>query len=97
MGYQRSTGRTGKETLSHKVIISGRNQGMVTGVQDVTEFDNNIIDLDTSLGRLLIKGRDLKVKGLNLEKGEVEIEGSMDSLVYTTKQSTEPLLKRLFK
>ena len=70
---------------------------MVTGVQDVTEFDNNIIDLDTSLGRLLIKGRDLKVKGLNLEKGEVEIEGSMDSLVYTTKQSTEPLLKRLFK
>lgn len=97
MGYGKSGGRNEKELLSHKVVISGRNQGIISGVIDVTEFDNNMIDLDTSLGRLLIKGKDLKVKGLNLEKGEAEIEGNVDSLTYTTRQNNEPLIKRLFK
>lgn len=96
-GYSKNGGRSGKELLSHKVVLSGRNQGIINGVIDVTEFDNNIIDLDTSLGRLLIKGKDLKVKGLNLEKGEVEIEGNVDSLTYAARQNNEPLIKRLFK
>lgn len=97
IGYSRSGGRNNKESLSHKVVISGRNQGIISGVIDVTEFDNNMIDMDTSLGRLLIKGKDLKVKELNLEKGEAEIEGNVDSLVYSARQNNEPLIKRLFK
>lgn len=97
MGYSKGNGKNGRELLSHKVVISGRNQGIISGVIDVTEFDTNMIDLDTSLGRLLIKGKDLKVKGLNLEKGEAEIEGSVDSLTYAARQNNEPLIKRLFK
>lgn len=97
MGYGKSMGKNSRELQSHKVVISGRTQGIISGVLDVTEFDNNMIDLDTSLGRLLIKGKDLKVKGLNLEKGEAEIEGNVDSLTYAARQNNEPLIKRLFK
>lgn len=86
-----------KEHMAHKIILSGRNQGIVTGVNEVIEFDNNVIDLDTSMGRLIIKGKEMKVKGINLEKGEAEIEGSVDSLIYTSKQSNESFIKRMFK
>ena len=86
-----------KETAGHKIVLSGRTMGIITGVTDIEEFDNNTIDMTTSLGRLIIKGRDLKVKGLNLETGEAEIEGNVDSMVYTSKQNSESLLKRLFK
>ncbi len=83
--------------MPHKFTISGRNSGTITGVLDVSEFDNATIDLTTTLGRMIIKGRDLKVKNLNLEKGETDIEGNVDSIVYASKQSSESLLKRLFK
>lgn len=97
MGIQNQSKRRDRESMGHKVIISGRTMGTITGVTDIEEFDNNTIDMNTSLGRLIIKGRDLKVKGLNLETGEADIEGNVDSLVYTSKQNSESFLKRLFK
>ena len=86
-----------KDIVSHKIIMTGRTQGIISGVLDVIEFDNNMVNLDTSMGRLIIKGREMKVKGINLEKSEAEIEGNIDSIVYTQKQSNESLIKRLFK
>lgn len=104
MGYSENrnefarTGTRGqKDIVSHKIIITGRTQGIISGVLDVIEFDNNMVNLDTSMGRLIIKGREMKVKGINLEKSEAEIEGNIDSIVYTQKQSDESLIKRLFK
>ncbi len=85
------------ETMGHKIILSGRTAGIITGVTDIEEFDNDTIDLTTTLGRMVIKGRDLKVKGLNLETGEARIEGNVDSLVYTSKNNRDSFLKRLFQ
>ena len=47
-----------------------------------------------------IRGSQLHVKGLNLEKGEAALAGHVDSLVYLSKDSVrkeEPLLKRMFR
>lgn len=86
-----------KHGLTHKISISGRNEGTITGVEEVNEFDNDQISLETSMGRLIIKGHELHVKRLNLEKGEVDIEGSIDSMFYTSKKDNESVFKRLFK
>ena len=80
----------------HKVIVTGRSHALISGVQDVNEFDSNQIDLITNQGKMIIKGKELKVKGLNIEKGDVEIEGKIDSFVYSTKQAEESLVKKLF-
>ena len=37
----------------------------------------------------MIKGTDLHVKRLTLEKGEVDVEGQVDSLVYSDMQKAE--------
>lgn len=86
---------------THKMIISNRKSGVLNGVIDVLSFDVGEILLETELGMLMIKGADLHVKRLTLEKGEIDIEGRIDSLTYsdvkTASKQGESLLGRLFK
>ena len=83
-------------TKSHKVLLANRKNGAFSGVVDVLS-----LLLETELGMLLIKGHDLHVNRLSLEKGEIDIEGRIDSLTYSEPKNvakqTESLLGRLFK
>lgn len=85
----------------HKVSINGRRSGTITGVADVLSFDVNEILLETEQGMLMVKGSELHVKRLSVEKGEVDIEGLIDSLTYSNSsskgQKAESLMGRLFK
>ena len=55
----------------------------------------------SELGMLQIKGADLHVNRLSLEKGEIDLEGRIDSIQYSEvsdlKKSGESLLNRLFR
>ena len=58
------------------------------------------IFMETSQGTLAIRGSSLHVCRLELEKGEAEIEGKVDSLIYTQGRKEKKkgsLLKRLFQ
>ena len=68
---------------SHKLMISNRQNGSFTGVVDVLSFDISEILLETEMGMLHVKGRDLHVNRLNLEKGEVDIEGLIEAFHYS--------------
>ena len=85
----------------HHLDLMNRGTGSVTGIQDVVAFDENQIVLDTDMGLLTVKGKGLHVSRLTLEKGEVDIEGTVDSLVYssneTYRKQGESLFARLFK
>ena len=52
-------------------------------MKDVLSFDLNEVLLETEQGMLMVKGTDLHVNRLSLEKGEIDIEGRTDSLVYS--------------
>ena len=75
-GQSNSTGH-------HKLILQDRKSGIFTGVTHVVNFDANEIILDTELGRLTIKGKELHVNRLDLQKKEVEIDGTVDMLQYS--------------
>lgn len=72
-----------KLTKSHKITLTNRKGGNFTGVVDVISFDITEILLETEQGMLNVKGKDLHVNRLNLEKGEVDIEGVIDALSYS--------------
>ena len=74
---------------AHKLIVNNRKTSMVTGVLDVLSFDLNEILLETEQGMLMVKGTDLHVNRLSLEKGEIDIEGRTDSLVYSAGGGTK--------
>ena len=85
---------------TQKISLTNRSQALVTGVRDVLAFDTVQVLLDTELGMLEIKGEDLHVVRLMLEKGEVALEGRIDSLVssaVSTGAKAESLFTRLFK
>ena len=86
---------------SHKLSLADRASMTVTGVSDVVSFDVSEVMLETDLGMLCIRGSDLHVSRLTLEKGEVDIDGRVDSLTYsdTTVQQgkNHSLLSRLFQ
>ena len=85
----------------HHLDLMNRGTGSVTGIQDVVAFDENQIVLDKDMGLLTVQGKGLHVSRLTLEKGEVDIEGTVDSLVYssneTYRKQGESLFARLFK
>lgn len=86
---------------NHKIILTSRKTALITGVIDVLSFDPNEVLLETELGMLAIRGEELHVKRLNLEKGEVDMDGRCDSMVYSErnayKKDGESLLKKLFR
>lgn len=67
----------------HKLNINGRKSALITGVNDVLSFDAGEVLLQTEQGILMIRGHELHVTRLTLEKGEVDIDGRIDSLTYS--------------
>lgn len=85
----------------HKLTLTSRGALVVNGVVDVISFDLNEVLLETEAGMLTVKGQDLHVNRLTLEKGEVDITGSIDSLLYSDVsgygQKAESFFARLFQ
>ncbi len=85
---------------THKVTLTNRRSGSFTGVLDVISFDIAEILLETEQGMLHVKGKDLHVNRLNLEKGEVDVEGLIEAFHYsqipTGNQGKDSLLGKLF-
>lgn len=86
---------------SHTLNVSNRKVMTVTGVNDVLSFDAGEVLLDTVDGILMIRGSELHVSRLTLDKGEVDVDGKLDSLTYSEgkgpNKSGESLFGRLFK
>ena len=73
---------------------------MMTGVKEVISFDGEEVVLDTEQGVLIVKGADLHVTRLTLEKGELEMDGRIDGFMYTEQEDRrgkESLLAKLFR
>lgn len=86
---------------NHKLVVNNRKTSMVTGVVDVLSFDLNEILLETEQGMMMVKGTDLHVNRLSLEKGEVDLSGNIDAISYSdvhagAKQG-ETIFSKLFR
>ncbi len=85
----------------HKLLLTNRRTCNISGVNDVLSFDVNEILLETEQGMLMIKGNELHVIRLSLDKGEVDVDGRIDSFTYSENAGYgtkgESLLARLFK
>lgn len=89
MEDRRMEERQGKQV--HKVYLNARRTAVLSGVRDVLSFDAKEVYLETEQGILLIRGDELHVNRLSLEKGEVDVDGRIDSFAYSDKE--EPAKK----
>lgn len=88
-----------RNTKPHSIMWRDRKQGSVTGVTDVASFDDTSVVLETEQGVLTLKGKNMHVGRLSLEQGEVELEGEIDSIVYSGHNPARKgsMLKRMFR
>ena len=88
-----------KEALQHRIVWTDRKRGNITGVTDVGSFDETTVILETDQGILTLKGKGLHIGKLSLEQGEVELDGVIESMVYTGSRPAKKgsVLKRLIR
>lgn len=73
--------------LPHKLQLNERRQLTMTGVTEVVSFDEGQVVLQTSLGTLIVQGRELQLKTLSLDGGQVAVDGSISALSYEEPRS----------
>ena len=71
-----------EEQVAHSLQLDRREKLTMTGVTEVVSFEENLVVLRTGLGMLNIHGRDLKLKNLSLDGGQVAVEGQIAALIY---------------
>ncbi|GLY12851.1 sporulation protein YabP [Bacillus badius] len=89
-----------RSTDGHDIVMQGRKIMEITGVKQVESFDSEEFLLVTVMGMLIIKGENLQMKNLDVDRGLVAIKGRISSFVYTdqsTGDKSKGLFSKLFK
>ena len=84
----------GKLQLPHKLTLNERRQLTMTGVTEVVSFDENAVVLCTELGRLTVHGKQLQLRQLALEGGQVAVDGEVSAIVYEEPRNSGGWLRR---
>lgn len=69
--------------MPHNIILNDRKKLNVSGVKDVDSFDEETIIIYTELGEMTVRGNDLHINTLNVETGELSIDGSIYAIIYS--------------
>ena len=80
------------------VIIENRKKLNLSGIKDVLNFDDETIMLDTSLGKMTIKGENLHIESFNVTTGDLTATGKVCAVVYMSDVKTSGgFVSRLFR
>ena len=71
----------------HSLRLVGLAELTITGVTEVSRFEEDGVLLQTDMGELTVQGEQLQLKELSLEGGRVAVSGSISALVYGRQQS----------
>ena len=73
--------KTIKSDLPHNIIMENRTKISVSGVENAESYNENEVVLNTSKGILIIKGECLGLSKLNLDSGEITVNGALSPTV----------------
>ncbi len=84
---------------NHSVILRNRELLHAAGVKSTESFGDEKIVLHTECGDLLIQGSRLCVEQLDMESGDLDVHGKIDSLKYLSENRHIPdnFISRLFR
>lgn len=89
-----------KDQQKCNIIMEDRSRLSVSGVEDIDTFDESNFIAITCAGALVVKGNDLHISKLNVDTGELVVDGEFDSCVFNNSyggKSGGGLLAKIFK
>ncbi|MCR5809495.1 MAG: sporulation protein YabP [Clostridiales bacterium] len=89
----------GLRLRTHCVHMDDRELLSITGVKDLGCFNENEVALSTEGGDMVVEGVGLHITKLDLEDGQVMIEGGISAVVYEDDKPEKKtsLLARMFR
>lgn len=83
----------------HCITLTKREKLQATGVQDVLSFDDENIVAQTDNGIMILRGYNLHINNLNLEKSCLDVDGTIVSISYDDDDYGKKgsVLSRIFK
>ena len=86
-----------KAALPHNLIVEGRENLSVSGVEGVVTSNEREVLMHTVMGDLVVLGEGLHIDSLSVETGDLHLSGRVDALQYREKTNVPTgLLARLF-
>ena len=85
-----------EQQLPHSLSLNERRKLSVTGVTEVVSFEDTAVVLKTILGTLIIQGRQLQLKTLSVDGGQVAVEGTVSALGSEEPRQSGGWMRRLF-
>lgn len=83
---------------SNNIIMENRRIVSISGVIDIESFDENSIILNTDLGVLTIAGENLHINKLNVENGDMNVEGEIGALMYhESEEKRDGFFSKIFR
>jgi sporulation protein YabP len=79
---------------THECIIKCRKHIDITGVKEVTSFDDGAVMLVTDCGDMTLEGEGLRVGVLDTDKGIISVDGIISAVYYS--ESVRKSRKGLF-
>lgn len=86
-----------KASVPHNIILEGRKVLRMSGVCDVDSFDEQTVIAFTNMGELTVRGDDIHISKLNIDTGELSLEGNFYALSYTDSAKQSGFFSKLFK
>lgn len=86
--------QTGKK---HTLMLDNRRRLVLTGALEVNGFNEDTVSVKTTAGTLIIKGGGLHIDRLDLETGDVTVNGTVNSMQYIGGNSSRSRLSKLFR
>lgn len=80
----------------HSLSLEARERLSISGVNDVSGFDENLIVLTTVQGDLTVRGQGLHIDKIDLDAGQLEVRGHIQELSYEEPAPSGSLWSRLF-
>ncbi len=72
-----------EEIKRHSITMENREKITITEVEDVESFDEGKVVVVSSMGAITIEGSDFKINKLNVDDGQLVIEGIVDEIKYS--------------
>ncbi len=84
--------------IDQNIIIENRKKISISGVSEVTNFDDETVLLVSSLGKITVKGENLHIENYNTDSGELTVSGNIHAAVYMTDEnSSGGFISRFFR
>lgn len=83
--------------IIHNIILENRENLSINGIKSVENFDENIIVLQSEMGELTVKGENLHITKMDVDSGDISINGNIYGLIYNDTVKGSSIIKRIFR